>query len=104
MTALPPEIAAVLDGTRRWAVVCGDCLDVLQSLPDDAGVVYTDVPYNAKKAIANDDMLWEVYLPWLDVRIEAFRRVGRLAFSFFTQRHLIRFIRESTCPPDALLH
>lgn len=98
------SVQDVLKGKATWAVVLADCIDALRLLPDQCGVVYTDVPYNAKKAIANDDMPWEEYLPWLDVRIEAFRRVGRLAFSFFGHRHLLRFVRDTTQPPSDLLH
>jgi hypothetical protein len=29
-----PELAEVLDGSRKWTVVHGDCLDVLRSMPD----------------------------------------------------------------------
>jgi len=40
------EILDVLEGRSRWAVVCGDCLDVLREIPDGAvDAVVTDPPY-----------------------------------------------------------
>lgn len=40
------EIAAVLSGSARWAVVCGDNRDVLPTLPDKSvSHVITDPPY-----------------------------------------------------------
>ena len=42
-----PDIAAVLNGQRRWCVVTGDCLDVLRGFPEKCvDAVVTDVPYN----------------------------------------------------------
>ncbi len=41
------EIRDVLDGKRQWAVVCGDCRDVLPSLPPACvDLVFTSPPYN----------------------------------------------------------
>jgi DNA modification methylase len=41
------DIQAVLDGNARFAVIHGDCLDVLPTIPDKAvGVVLTDPPYS----------------------------------------------------------
>ena len=43
---LHPDIAAVLEGRSQWAVVTGDCLDVLQTLPAGCvDAVVTDPPY-----------------------------------------------------------
>jgi len=43
----------VLDGSARWAVVQGDCLDVLRDMPDGCvDAVVTDPPYGHKN---NDD-------------------------------------------------
>lgn len=43
---LTPEISAVLDGSSRWHVAHGDCLDVLRQLPDGCvDAVVTDPPY-----------------------------------------------------------
>ena len=40
------SIADVLSGASRWAVVCGDCLDVLRELPREAVTcLVTDPPY-----------------------------------------------------------
>jgi site-specific DNA-methyltransferase (adenine-specific)/site-specific DNA-methyltransferase (cytosine-N4-specific) len=40
------DIAAVLDGAARWALMQGDCLDVLRALPDSSvDAVVTDPPY-----------------------------------------------------------
>ncbi len=92
-------IAQVFEGAATWSVVRGDCLDVLRDLPPQCGVVVTDVPYQVGKQIANDDLPWDEYLPWLDARIAECCRVGRRVFSFFASTRLIRFIRESTAPP-----
>lgn len=44
---LHPEIRAVLDGSRQWALVEGDCLEVLAALPDrSVQHVITDPPYS----------------------------------------------------------
>ena len=41
-----PDIAAVLEGRSQWAVVTGDCLDVLPTLPAGCvDAVVTDPPY-----------------------------------------------------------
>ena len=41
-----PDIAAVLNGQRRWCVVTGDCLDVLRGFPEKCvDAVVTDPPY-----------------------------------------------------------
>lgn len=42
-----PEIAAVLEGRSRWAVVCADNAEVLPTLPDrSVAHVITDPPYS----------------------------------------------------------
>lgn len=47
MSAIHPDIAAVLDGSAQWAIVEGDCLDVLAELPDRSVThVITDPPYS----------------------------------------------------------
>ena len=41
-----PDILEVLNGTRRWCVFTGDCLDVLKTLPSGSiDAVVTDPPY-----------------------------------------------------------
>jgi len=72
--------------------------------PDKSCVIVTDFPYQVGKQIANDDLPWEEYLPWLDERIAECRRVGKRVFSTFATTRVIRFIRETTQPPDYLLH
>ena len=43
----PDDWRAVLDGSRRWAVVNADCLDVLRAMPDGCvDAVVTDPPYD----------------------------------------------------------
>jgi len=55
-----PEIAEVLAGTRQWCVVCGDCRDVLPTIPDGVvDAVVTDPPYNVGK----DYGTWNDSLP-----------------------------------------
>lgn len=40
------DIQAVLEGRERWAVIQGDCLDVMRGLPDGCvDAVVTDPPY-----------------------------------------------------------
>lgn len=47
MSATRPDIRAVLDGSARWALVEGDCLDVLAAMPDQSVThVITDPPYS----------------------------------------------------------
>lgn len=90
----------MLDGGRLWSVECGDCLEVLRTLPDKSAVVVTDVPYCLGKDIANDSMPWEEYLPWLDARLAECCRVGKRVFSFFSATKMLRFVRETTVPPQ----
>lgn len=52
---LTPNIQAVLDGSSRWAVLHGDCLDVLRQLPDGCvDAVVTDPPYSSGGAFRGD--------------------------------------------------
>lgn len=97
-------LSEVLTGKRRWCVVHGDCLEALRSLPNQCGVIVTDVPYQVGKALDNDSLSWEEYLPWLDARLLECTAVGRRVFTTFATTRVIRFIRESRCPPDYLLH
>lgn len=97
---MTPDILAVLSGKRSYVVAQGDCLEVLRGLPDKSVVVVTDVPYCLGKDIANDNLPWEEYLPWLDARLAEGCRVGKRMFSFFSATKMIRFVRESTCPPQ----
>lgn len=94
------SIEQVLAGEAQWAVVQGDCKEVLATMPDKSGVVVTDVPYNVGKKIEGDQLPWEEYLPWLDARLLECQRVGRLVFTFYAATKLIRFIRETTVPPN----
>lgn len=49
MSQLPPEVVEVLEGRRRWAVVCADNRDILPALPQKSvGVVLTDPPFDEK--------------------------------------------------------
>jgi len=98
------ELDQVLSGSRRWCVIHADCLEVLRSLPYQCGVVVTDVPYQVGKALDNDGLPWEQYLPWLDERLLECCAVGKRVFTTFATTRVLRFIRETTCPPDYLLH
>jgi DNA modification methylase len=73
----------VLSGSARWAVVQGDCLDVMREMPDGCvDVVVTDIPYGTASATkvqkkGNNDLEafnldWDHAMPlcWLP---EAFR-------------------------------
>lgn len=97
-------IADVLSGAERWAVVEGDCREVLRQLPPQCGVVVTDPPYAVGKKIRGDNMPWEVWLPWLDERLAQCCRVGRLVFAFLAKTRLIRFIRETQVPPEFVVN
>lgn len=47
--SLPAEVAEVLEGKRRWAVVCADNRDVLPMLADKSVAhVIADPPYEAE--------------------------------------------------------
>lgn len=94
------EIAAVLAGEKRYAVLHGDCLDLLELMPRKCGVCALDPPYGVGKNIAGDKLPWEQWLPWLDARLIECNRVGRLTFAFFSATKLIRFVRETTVPPQ----
>lgn len=46
MKSLNESMASVLNNTRRWAVLCGDSLDVMRQLPDACvNAVFTSPPY-----------------------------------------------------------
>lgn len=46
--SLHPEIAEVLEGKRRWTVICADNAEILPALPEKSvGVTLTDPPYSA---------------------------------------------------------
>jgi len=48
-------VAEVLDGRARWAVVHGDCLDVMRQLPDGCvDAVVADPPYSSGGAFRSD--------------------------------------------------
>lgn len=93
-------IAQVLAGEATWAVTHGDCREVLAAFPDKCGVVVTDPPYGVGKQIKGDKQPWEEWLPWIDSCLTQCVRVGRLCFSFFAATRLVRFIRETTVPPE----
>jgi DNA modification methylase len=93
-------LADVVEGRARWCVLEGDCLEVLATLPAKSGVVITDIPYGVGKQIKGDKQPWEQWLPWVDARLAECVRVGRLAFTFFAATRLIRFVRETTVPPQ----
>jgi len=97
-------IADVLEGRERWAVVQGDCLEILPTLPERCGVVVADPPYAVGKAIAGDSLPWEQWLPWLDERLRECTRVGRLVFAFFAKTRVVRFIRETSCAPEFIIN
>jgi len=49
-------------------VVCGDCLELMKSLPDGCvDAVITDPPYNARKDYGQgtDNLSWSVYSGWI---------------------------------------
>jgi len=59
---------AVLDSSRRWAVVCGDCLDVMRQMPDGCvDAVVTDPPYGVDLAE------WDASIPPREVLDECLR-------------------------------
>jgi DNA modification methylase len=94
------QIAEVLAGTRQWCVVHGDNLEVMRTLPNKCVVTVGDPPYGVGKAIAGDKMPWEEWLPWFDERTREIVRVSRIAFQFFAATRLIRYIRETSVPPQ----
>lgn len=94
----------VLRGSLPYAVECRDCLDFMRELPSKSCVIVTDVPYQVGKNLANDDLPWEEYLPWLNERLVEMCRVGKRVFTTFATTRVIRFIRETTVPPTYLLH
>ena len=50
-----PEIADVLSGKSRWAVVQGDCVEVMRSLPEDcANLVFGSPPYTKARLYLED--------------------------------------------------
>lgn len=94
------QVEEVLEGKRRWCVLHGDNLEVMRELPDKRFVTVTDPPYGVGKNISGDKMPWEEWLPWLDARNAEVVRVSRIAFEFFASTRLVRFIRETTVPPQ----
>lgn len=68
---LHPEIADVLEGRRRWALVQANCLDVLSTLPAGCvDAVVTDPPYEGMKGGVIIDP------PGVAPRLKASRTVG----------------------------
>ncbi len=67
------EIQAVLDGKLEGCVVCGDCLEVLPTLPDGCvDLILTDPPYNLKKDYGGtttdnlpEDIYWARVQAWV---------------------------------------
>lgn len=98
------SIEDVLNGTRRYHVAHGDCIDILATMPKRCGVVVTDIPYGIGKDIEGDKAPWDEWLPWIDQCLEACRRVGRLVFSFYVNTKLVRFIRETAVPPEFVIN
>ena len=92
----------VLSGEATWCVLCADNLDVMRSLPDKVPdmVTVTDCPYAVGKKIANDSLPWEQWLPWIDERHREMARVSSKVFDFLATNRVIRFVRESSFPPD----
>ena len=59
--------AAVLAGDRSWAVVQGDCLDVLAGMPDESvDMIWTDPPYGHNNA--DGDLLSRLHMVVADQR------------------------------------
>lgn len=55
MLALPPDVEAVLAGARRFGLVLGNCLELLQLLPDACvDAIVTDPPYSSGGAFRGD--------------------------------------------------
>ena len=86
------DIADVLSGQSRWAVVQGDCLDALASLPaDSADLVFCSPPYEqarlyledgADLGIARDTEEW---VAWIVQVCAAARRVCRGLCAFVVE-------------------
>lgn len=74
---LHPDIAAVLSGERRWAVIMADCLDVLPTLPSaSVGAVVTDPPYGIGEAYNSVDDTRENLRALVTAMVPEMRRVA----------------------------
>ena len=81
MTAAVEEVLRVIEGERRWCVVCGDAMNVLRSLPDRSiDAVVTDPP----AGIAFMNAEWDKdkggrdeWIAWLASMFIELRRVAR---------------------------
>jgi len=88
---------AVLDGSRSWAVECGDCLEVLPLLPDDSvQLVYADAPYNAGMDYGegfDDSRPWPEWVEWMDRVVTECERVSSglvlLSLSVTAMLHMV---------------
>lgn len=102
MTELFGSAEQVLSGEARCCVICADNLDVMRGMPDKTPglVTVTDCPYAVGKKIANDSLPWEQWLPWIDERHIEMARISSKVFDFLATNRVLRFIRESSFPPN----
>jgi hypothetical protein len=78
---MPADVAGVLGGRGRWAVVCGDALEFLRSLPDAAvSLVLFSPPYEAARTYGVGFRLrGQAWVDWIrPVVVEACRVSGGL--------------------------
>jgi len=63
-------------------VLCGDCLEVMRSFPDESiTMIFVDPPYNE---VGKDEVFTDIYSSWIDDMITEFKRLlvktGSLVF------------------------
>jgi hypothetical protein len=75
---LMSAIKDVLENRRQWAVVCGDSLKVMRSLPDNcAACVFGSPPYESQRTYSiGFDLKGQAWVDWL---VEFYREGIRLA-------------------------
>ena len=107
-----PDIAAVLNGQRRWCVVTGDCLDVLRGFPEKCvDAMVTDPPYgiNTKSDGTGKLNPWADLCNsalWYSAWIRECQRVAGAVWSCLNWRSLVTF-QKAACdigwPIESLL-